>query len=284
MIKQINIVKANGETAPYDRNRLIGSLVNAGTSKENIDFVLDGIEKIIYDGISTKELYRKAFSLLRNRSDISAGRYRLKKAILDMGPTGFPFEQLVGELFRTFGYEAEVGVEFQANCVSHELDVVARNKKQMIMVECKFHSEAGRKSDVKVPLYIHSRFLDVKSKWQEMYDDKYDYQGWVVTNTRFSEDAIKYGKCSGLHLMSWDYPVKGSLKYWIDQAGLHPVTSLHNLRKSESRALLEKNIVLCRQIPGAESYLRSLGIPESRIRKTLDEAEALSEGIHRQNQ
>ena len=48
--------------------------------------------------------------------------------------------------------------------MNHEIDVVAENPQEYVMVECKFHNEAKRICDVKVPLYIHSRFIDVEKK------------------------------------------------------------------------------------------------------------------------
>lgn len=75
-----------------------------------------------------------------------------------------------------------------------------------------------------------------------------DFYGWVVTNTRFTPDALAFGECSGLKLMSWDYPQHHSLKDKIEQFRLFPVTVLTHLTKTEKQLLLSKNIVLCKQV------------------------------------
>ena len=126
----------------------------------------------------------------------NAGKYRLKNAIMELGPTGYPFEHFVGAILRTQGYKVKVGVLIDGKCVQHEVDVVAEKDNKIIVVECKFHRSAGKKSDVKIPLYIRSRFNDIYDKWSAdgTLGDK-EYEGWLVTNTHFTTDAEKYGKC-----------------------------------------------------------------------------------------
>jgi hypothetical protein len=213
-----------------------------------------------------------AFDLLKKESLKTAGRYRLKNAIMELGPTGFPFEVFVGKIFETMGYEVETGVIVQGKCIQHEVDVIARKPGEMIMVECKFHSDNRTKSGVQVPLYIHSRYLDVKAAWEEQCGKDIQYRGGVVCNTRFSEDAVNYAKCAGLILISWDYPEDTGLKYWIDKTGLHPLTSLISMTKAQKQKLLEKGIVLCSQVKENWQILREIGLTENQINKVIREA------------
>ena len=273
----INVIKGNGEKVPYDRKKLKLALESSGAGIIEQDRIANEVEAKIYEGISTKKIYLMAFDLLKKESQKMAGRYRLKNAIMEMGPTGFPFEVFVGKIFETLGYEAETGVIIEGKCLQHEIDVVARKPGEMLMVECKFHSDPGTKSGIQVPLYVHSRYLDVKAAWEEKYGKDLRYRGGVVTNTRFSDDALKYGKCSELVLISWDYPSDTGLKYWIDKTGLQPVTSLISLSKKEKQFLLEKGIVLCSQLVENKILLKELGLNEFQISKILKEAANLVE-------
>ena len=45
---------------------------------------------------------------------------------MELGPSGFPFEKLVGKILEQEGFETRVGVIVQGNCVQHEVDVIAR--------------------------------------------------------------------------------------------------------------------------------------------------------------
>jgi hypothetical protein len=268
----IRVIKGNGEKVHFDREKLKQALSFSGAGLEEQEKIVWMVESRIYDGIPTKHIYKLAFDLLKKESHKAAGRYRLKNAIMEMGPTGFPFEVFVGKIFESMGYEVETGVIVQGKCVQHEVDVIARKPGEMIMVECKFHMDSSTKSGVQVPLYIHSRYLDVKAAWEEQFGKDINYKGGVVTNTRFSEDALQYAKCAGLVLISWDYPSDTGLKYWIDKTGLQPITSLISLTKKEKQFLLEKGIVLCNQLEENKELLKEIGLTDFQIRKILMEA------------
>lgn len=271
----IQITKKSGEKVPFDDQKLKRSLERAGAGEKDIQEIIEKVTNKLTEGMSTHKVYQMAYAILRKKSRQVAGKYRLKKAIFQLGPTGFPFEKFVGELLKNQGYQVEVGKIVQGHCVQHEVDVVAQKDDKKVMIECKFHSDASRKSDVKVSLYIHSRFLDVEKQWKKntALNQRF-HQGWIVTNTRFSEDAMQYGKCCGLHLISWDYPAGGSLRDRIDLSGLHPLTALQTLKKREKQALLQLGIVLSRDIK--RDNLLQIGMRENMIRKVLKEANELT--------
>lgn len=275
---QIFITKASGEKVPFSAEKLRQSLRRAGAGEEVIDSIEKEIGQRLYTGITTKEIYRKAFSMLRKASAYLAAKYKLKKALQELGPSGYPFEKYVGAVLKFEGYETQVGKIVQGHCVQHEVDVIAKKDDQHFMIECKFHSDQVRKCDVKIPLYIHSRFLDVEKAWQQKPGHGHKFhQGWVVTNTRFTTDAIQYGTCAGLQLVSWDYPKKGSLRERIDRSGLHPITCLTTLTKKEKQLLLEKGIVLCQELCQQEQVLKEVGVLPTRAKKVMEEAGLLCE-------
>jgi len=275
------VTKASGEQAPFREEKLRRSLQRSGAGGEAIEAVLEEIKGMLYSGISTKKIYQTAFRLLKKSSGATAARYKLKRAIMELGPSGYPFEQFVGEILRFQGYKIQVAVIVQGYCVTHEVDVVAEKDDKHFMIECKYHNHQGNISDVKVPLYIHSRFLDVEKNWkaQHGHEQKF-HQGWIVTNTRFSADALQYGKCAGLHLVAWDYPEKGSLKDWIDESGLYPVTCLTTLTNREKQLLLQKKIVLCKDIHNNRQALKSAGMNDARMQRIMSECAMLCEKMN----
>lgn len=52
-------------------------------------------------------------------------RYDLKRALMELGPSGYPFEKLISDLLRKFGYRTKTNLTLQGKCVSHEIDVIA---------------------------------------------------------------------------------------------------------------------------------------------------------------
>lgn len=275
-MNKINIIKASGEQAVFESVKLLASLRKAGASEQVALNIAGQIEETLYEGMTTKEIYRKAFSKLRKHSRPTAARYKLKKAIMELGPSGFPFEKYISEILKHEGFKVQVGQIVQGFCVQHEIDVIAEKENRHFMIECKFHSHSSRNCNVKIPLYIQSRFLDVEKKWKQTsgHGTKF-HQGWVATNTRFTSDAIQYGTCVGLYLLAWNHPAKGSLKERIDASGLHPITCLTTLTKKEKLALLEKMIVLCKDIYSDAKILSNIGLNEARSKKVMAEANAL---------
>ncbi len=271
----IEIVKHSGERTNFSIDKLKTSLGKSGASEELVNEIANRVRDELYQGISTKEIYNRAFALLKKQKSAFASKYKLKKAIYELGPTGFPFEKFVSTLFFYSGYKVKTGQILQGKCVSHEVDVVAEKDGQFIIVECKFHNEEGRNCDVKIPLYIHSRFRDIRDFYGKKDSDDSPHEGWVATNTRFTTDALEYGKCSGLHLLSWDYPTGNGLKDRIDRLGLYPVTVSTLMTQREKQFLLSRDVVLCRQLINDDFYLDHLGISEKRKERILKEIDLL---------
>lgn len=277
----IIITKASGEKSSFLPEKLRRSLHHAGANKETIEAIMVEIESDLYDGISTGQIYKTAFRLLKNRSGPLAARYKLKAAIMELGPSGFPFEKYVATILQEQGYRVQTGVIVQGKCVKHEVDVIAERAEQHFMIECKYHNQPGTVCDVKIPLYIHSRFNDVKAGLVQLPDhDVKLHQGWVVTNTRFTSDAIQYGLCAGLHLLGWNYPVKGSLNEQIDNLGLYPVTCLTTLSRNEKQKLLDNKIVLCREICEHPEVLKQAGVSKIRLKSVLEEGHQLCHKLY----
>ena len=273
---EIEIIKYSGEKVKFSIDKLQNSLNRTGADKDTIEQVINKVVDELYQGISTKEIYNRAFSLLKKKKSYLASKYKLKKAIYELGPTGFPFEQFIGAILKYSGYKVEVGETLQGKCVSHEIDVIAQKNGDTTIIECKFHGDQALKCNVKVPLYINSRYRDVKDHWNSnKKNDTHLTEGWVVTNTRFTEDAIVYGKCCGLYLLSWDYPKNDGLKERIDRLGLYPITVSTLLTSREKQFLLNRNVVLCRELVNDHFYLDHLGVSELRKEKILNEVKML---------
>ncbi|MBW6534298.1 MAG: restriction endonuclease [Mariniphaga sp.] len=271
---QITIKKASGEEELFKVEKLKESMRNAGAEEKVIEQVADDISSWIYDGVSTQKIYARAFSILRKKKKFVASRYKLKKAIMELGPTGYPFEHLIGKVMELKGYAVEVGKIIQGQCVSHEVDVVATKGKKQYFVECKYGQSPGKTVNVQVPLYIRSRVDDIVNKRKNSDDfEGYEFGGWVVTNTRFTSDAIDYGNCSGLNLLSWDYPSGKGLKDIIDQEKIYPVTVLHNLTKNQKQNLMERDIVICQQIMEKQEVLDEFQLSKNQLRNLMEELE-----------
>jgi hypothetical protein len=266
------IRKASGETEPFDPQKLIASLQSAGAISEDSEEIAANIGDWLTDGITTKKIYARAYHLLRKKNKGHATRYNLKQALIELGSTGYPFEHLIGELFRRQGYKVEVGVIAEGRCITHEMDVIATKGEKQLIIECKYAQNQGKYVGIQVPLYVRSRVDDIISKRKDMvlYRD-YRFTACVVTNTRFSEDSMQYARCADLQLLAWDYPDGNGLKDLLEKYRILPVTIMKHLTQKEKTELMNRDIVTVSQLRSNLNALQSLKIPGRRYRDLMEE-------------
>jgi hypothetical protein len=275
-MKPIYIQKADGEMEPFDPSKLLNSLKRSGSDDALATRVIEGVEQTLKDGMTTQEIYKHAFELLRqyeHENPVAAARYSIKRAILELGPSGFPFEQFIAGVMLAHGADdISTGVMLQGKCVPHEVDVVGVSKGKRFGMEVKFHNSLSTKTDLKVALYIKARFDDLALAG---IDSRID-QAWLVTNTRFTRNVIRYTKCSGsMKLLGWDYPRHRGLEVLIEEAGLHPVTMLTALSNREKQNLLDADKVLCRDVLNNRDVLVDAGVHRDKIDSVLYQAAEL---------
>jgi len=276
----MKIVKHSGDIVEFNPTKLRQSLLKSGASHLVVDSILQTIQKEIYEGISTKQIYKMAFGLLKKAANSHAARYNLKEAIRLLGPAGFFFEKYIARLFASEHYETKTNLILQGKCVSHEMDILIKKEQVISMVECKFHMGKDANSDVKVPMYILSRFNDLKDKQHTMFSGKESISKcWIVTNNRFTSDAIAFAKCSGLNMLSWNYPENNNISTKNADNFLYPITCLTTLSLAEKEKLLILDIILVKEIINNSESLEKIGLTTNRIKNVLKEASELCEYI-----
>ena len=273
----MNIKKRNGKIEVYQADKLQNSIEKVGLTEVEAELIVKEIEAKRFKKIlTTRKLHQETFWLLRKRSNAAAARYNIKKSVQELGPSGYPFERFFGELMKALNYKVEVGVHLQGNCLTHEIDVledkVDDENDVRIMTECKFKNRLTHKVDTQTVLYIQARFQDLSKFWQKDSSLPKTHKVCVATNTGFTTDAIKYSECMQMLLVSWDYPRKGqNLKRLIDDTATYPLTCLTTLTKAEKQVLLNKKVVLVRDIQANKLILDALNLTSRQRNKVLKE-------------
>ncbi len=269
------VTKADGSTEVFQMSKLRSSLKHAGALGDEVADIVRAIERELYDGITTEIIYRKAFDLLRQGEKVTAARYSLRRAVVGLGPTGFPFEDYLAKLFTKEGYKTRTRATLKGRCATHEVDIVAIRGDECFVAEAKFHMQPGIKSDLQVVLYSHARFLDIMAVPSKDPKVRSVTHEWVITNTKFTSTATQYAKCVGMNLLSWDYPKKGTLQDMIERTKLYPVTVLQTLSVREKQNLLAVGAVLCQDIIDNRDILRSAGVSLKKMTEVMDEGARL---------
>ena len=266
----LHVVKANGEKELFSEEKLLRTIHRAGIPLALEPRVIEHVKQKLYEGIPSKEIYQHIIEFLETSNEpFSKSRYSLKQSIMDLGPTGYPFEDYVAKILDSQGYRTQTRQILQGKCVSHEIDVIADKHTVIptkIMIEVKFHNEIGMHTNVHVPLYTKARFDDIKEK--HAFSDV-----WLITNTKATVDAIAYAACIGMKLVTWSYPEGESLRDWVEKFYLFPVTTLTTLATVHKQQLLSQGTVLCKDICENHGLLDILGLSQNKRAEVIDEIE-----------
>lgn len=241
------VIKTTGEREKFDRKKIKRTCKRAGASERLANKIAKQVEKRIHPGITTRDVLKITLDLLKNERPFVAARYDLKGSIFRLGPAGFIFEHLVGEILENYGYKTKLDTIVNGECASHELDVIAKKGKKTYLIECKYHNIPGIYTGLRETLYTYARFMDLKEGYQKKKGQKFDVP-WLICNTRFSNDAIKYAKCRGLMLTGWYYPPNKGLEKLIGDKKLFPITMLRTLDRDSRNQMAASNLMLIKDI------------------------------------
>lgn len=232
------VQKASGEMEQYSREKLLRSLISSGLDEGSAASIAEEVERM--EGIrTTKDVYDAVRRVLLRVNPEAAARYSLKDAIMRLGPTGFPFEEYMAEILRELGHEVLTHQFIRGRCTTHEIDLLIDND---VIGECKYHNERGIYTGLKEAMYTYMRFLDI-GKVREL-------RGVIlITNTKFSDQAVEFSRCYGLDLLGWKYPPGEGLEVKIERSRMYPITMLSGMiSEDEIASLVGSGVVSIRDL------------------------------------
>ncbi len=271
----MRITKADGTQEEFDTRKLEYSLKKSGAGRDEIQRIVFEIERTLIDGMKTQQIYQRAFQLLRDAELPIAAKYSLRRAVFSLGPTGFPFEDFLGKVFEAQGYTTKRRLIIKGKCATHEIDLAAYSPNHSFVAEAKFHAHPGIKSDLQVAMYSYARYLDLQNTRVCKSDNCGIVSLYVITNTKFTDAAVKYANCTGINLLSWDYPKNNSLHNMIEKLNIYPITVLTKLSSAHKQTLLQNGVILCSDLLKNQNQLRLLGLNQHKIDVVLSEASQL---------
>jgi hypothetical protein len=256
------VIKASGLEEQFSSGKIYRTILEAGGSVKLAKKVIEVVKRGYHENITTQEILEIILNELKGFPDIYA-RYDLKRAIMALGPSGFPFEQFFGGILTYYGYKTKVDNFMKGKIITHEVDIIAKKEKSY-MIECKYHNEPGKSTDLHPALYTYARFLDLREKPD---------MPWLVTNTKCSDDAKNYARGVGLKITSWNYPKNKSLQKLIELKKLYPITILKTINESTKEKLFLAKIVIAKNLLNysIEDLMEKTGLNEKEISKILEE-------------
>jgi hypothetical protein len=284
MPRKLYVTKASGETEPFSPAKIKRTCLRAGATEQLAAKVTRKVAAQAYPGISTKAILKLTLSLLEKEMPQVAARYDLKGAIMRLGPAGFAFEALIAGVLKEHNYAARTRQVVQGASVKHEIDIIAAKPirapvglaqppLKWYMIECKYHRAPGIFTGLKETLYTYARFLDLRDGWKAGKCQRFD-QAWLITNTKFSRDAIQYGTKKNIKLLGWKYPAGNSLEIMLEEKKLYPITVLRQLDPVSLRKFAASGLMLCRDLVRKDiEKLRELtGLSQRKLRLLAEAA------------
>lgn len=273
-MSEIVILKSTGVPETFNEEKLIKSLTKSGATDDEINQTVKYVKSKLRNNMTTEDVYSLAYRNLNSikKRNPNAIRYSLKKSVMNLGPTGFPFEKFVARIFKELGYNVKNGLMVQGNCIEHEIDIFAYDNKDVICIEAKFHNESHLRSDTKVALYVKSRFDDlIGQKIQIGNQERIITRGILITNTNFTDTAHHYVSCvNTFELISWNRPHDKSLLYYIEYHKLYPIGVIPELNQREITLLVNNDILTCIDLQRNFVILEKIGMKRSKQEIIID--------------
>jgi len=267
------IINLKGEKELFSRHKVYRSARRVGASKDLAQEISKTIEKEIYPGMKTMDIFVKVKKMLSKENSSLSLKFSLKEAMRKLGPTGFIFEKYIGRVFSNMGFDVKLNQNPYGKCLKYEIDFLAQKKNLFYIGECKYRNLKEGKVNSNVILANYARFLDLKSGKLKKYNPK----TIVVTNTKFTKSAIKYSQCVGSSLLGWNYPKKRGLEHFIDSLGLYPITILPSFKKRLCSIFISRKIILAKDLLRIDTvkFAKQNNVPLKQVEAMKKEAKIL---------
>jgi len=267
------ITKADGSRQLFDSEKVVRTCLRMGVNRKIADEVVGRVEKRLYDGIPTSKILEITFRLLRSYKPAIRHLLDLRRglSLMDSKPE---FEIFVRILLANSGFEVSTNRLLAGKCVEHEVDAIARKGGVTYFVETKHHVNYHTPTGLDESRIARAILEDVSEGFQCGSCNLKIDRAMIVTNTRYSEHARRYGKCRNILLVGWSSPANLSLQSMIEEENLYPLSCLRGLKHKTKTKLINSGIVVIKQLfeEKPSTLARKTGVPKETIKQITEKA------------
>ena len=217
------VINSNGDRELFSFQKVYKSARAVGASEKLAREIARVIKKEAYPGIKTAEIFRKVKKLLHQETPKAALRFNLKNGIRKLGPTGFPFEKFIGQIFKKLGFKVKINQHLPGFCLKdYEIDFLAQKGNLVYVGECKYRNFPGERVHSKDALANYARFKDILNGpyFRAKRYRNFKIKTIMVTNTKFTTRSANYSRCMKVELLGWKYPQNKGLERLIEEQKL----------------------------------------------------------------
>ena len=269
----VYVTKADGTRQLFDREKVVKTCLRMGASRKIADEVSGKVENTLYDGIPTSKILQMTFRLLRKYTPAIRHLLDLRKglSLMDSKPE---FENFVQILLAHNGFEVTPNRLVTGRCVEHEVDTIARKDGVTYFVEAKHHINYHTLTGLDESRIARAVLEDITEGFELGKSNLKIDRAMIVTNTRYSEHARRYGKCRNILQIGWDIPANLSLQNMIEEKNLYPLSCLKGLKNETKTKLVNSGIVLMKQLfeEKPSTLARKTGVQKETLKQIIEKA------------
>ena len=241
------VTKADGSTQLFDRGKVVKTCLRIGANRRIALQIADEVESLVYDGIPTHKVLQITLKLLRKHKPTIRHFLDLKKGLSVMNSKP-EFENFVQILLVHHGFEVGPSQVIRGKCIGHEVDAVAKKDGVIYFVEAKHHSNYHTPTGLDESRIARAVLEDVSEGFLLGRSTLRIDRAMIVTNTRYSEHAKRYGKCRNILQIGWSSPKELSLQNMIEEKKVYPISCIRGLSNQTRIKLVNSGVVLMKQL------------------------------------
>jgi Holliday junction resolvase-like predicted endonuclease len=273
IILAVLVTKADGSKQLFDEEKIVRTCLRMGASREDALQIVQQVEGRLYEGISTRKILQMIYSLMRKQKPAVKHLFDLKYGISLMEPKP-EFEAFIRILLVQSGFKVEPNTILRGLCGEHEADAIATRDGMTHFVEVKHHNSYHALTGLDESRIARAILEDVTEGYSHGLSSIKIDRAMIVTNTRYSEHAMKYGRCRDILQVGWSSPEFFGLREMVEKHKLYPLSCLRGISAKVRLRLVEAGVVVIKQLLEQDlRYLeRKTELPRETILSIMEKA------------
>ncbi len=276
----VYVTKADGSKQLFDREKIVQTCQRMGANPKVAIQVAQEIENNLYEGITTREILQTIFKLMGQYKPAVRHLFDLKQGISLMEPKP-EFEVFVRVVLAHSGFQVKPNIILKGLCGEHEVDAIAVKDGLTYFVEAKHHSNYHALTGLDESRIARAIIEDVTEGYTNGVTEVKINRAIIVTNTKYSEHAINYGRCRDILQVGWASPEGFGLRDIVEKYKLYPLSCLRGISTETRGRLVEAGIVLIKQLleQDCQYVERKIGLPHQTVLSIMEKAKHTTETL-----
>jgi hypothetical protein len=275
------VTKADGSRQQFDRNKIVATCMRMGATKQDAEEIAGKIESRVYDGMPTAKVLQMIFQFIHKYKPQASRLYDLRRGLSLMNSKP-EFEKFVQILLADIGFEVVPNKILKGKCIEHEVDAIARKDGVTYFVEAKHQYNYHAFTGLDESRIARAVLEDVSEGFNLGLTDLKIDEAMIVTNTKYSEQAMQYGICRNILQIGWSTPADLGLRDIILEKSLYPLSCIRGLKTDARLQLVDSGIILINQLVAEETeeIARRTRLPQEFIRNIKSKIESTESSRH----